>query len=207
MASAVIEKSGKTKDARCAVLTIKEAAKRYKLQMFTVEEAIRASKLPAIKVPAKKWWDEYLISTTDLDRWIDGLSQRERIMVFPCTRKGCGAHEDRWPHLHESQITPDERPIHGHFIEDNRPKDESGGLRICRTGEPDPDHWEVHIRATGDEPWTVEATVWAREFPLREERRVMAAFTVPDSPGLLAALNRAQALVDKLNASEGNVAA
>lgn len=196
-----VQKSLKAKHLEpSSVLTIKEAAKRHGLQMTTVDEAIRKGKLSALRVPAKRWWDEHLISATDLDRWIDGLSDRERLLVFPCTRKGCAAQEDHWPHIEET-ITPEGKPIHGMFLEDNRPKVESGQLRICKTGQPDPDSWEVSICAIGDEPWEVEAQVWAKdEFPLRQRPYVRAFYTIPDSPGLLAALNRAQEHADKLNA-------
>jgi hypothetical protein len=119
-------------------------------------------------------------------------------MVFPCTRRGCAAAEDHWPHV-EARITPDGLPIHGYALEDNRPKDETGVLHICKTGERDPDFWRVFIEAVGDEPWTIGVEMFAKTFPLRECDRLVAKFVVPDAPGLLAALGRVQAKVDKPN--------
>lgn len=185
-----------TTNTTTAVLTEKEAAKRLGVQRFVIRDAI-LYKASYDRLPAIDAGKGFLISAHDLDRWAESLTPRERLMVFPCTREGCAAAEDHWPHG-EAGITPDGRPIHGRALEDSRPKDESGGLRICKTGEPD--SWNVGVRAIGDEPWEVSVSASAREFPLRQELYVCAFYTIPDAPGLLAALNRAQAYADKLNA-------
>jgi hypothetical protein len=182
-----------------SLLTEKEASKRLGVPQFVIRDAILL-KASYDRLPAVGADKGFLISAHDLDRWAESLTPRERLMVFPCTRKGCAAAEDHWPHV-EGTITPDGRPIHGYALEDNRPKDETGWLRICKTGEPDPDHWQVFIKAIGAEPWTVGARVFAKdEFPLRERGHLSAEYVIPDAPGLLAALTRAQAKADKLNA-------
>lgn len=181
-----------------SLLTEKEAAKRLGVQRFIIRNAI-LYKASYDRLHAVNAGEGFLINSEDLDRWAASLTPRERLMVFPCTRKGCAAAEDRWPHV-EGTITADGRPIHGYALEDNRPKDETGLLRICKTGEPDPDFWQVFIEAVGDEPWTVGAEMFAKTFPLRERGHLDAQFVVPNTPGLLDALGRAQAKADKLNA-------
>lgn len=143
-----------TTNTTTAVLTEKEAAKRLGVQRFVIRDAI-LYKASYDRLPAIDAGKGFLISAHDLDRWAESLTPRERLMVFPCTREGCAAAEDHWPHG-EAGITPDGRPIHGRALEDSRPKDESGGLRICKTGEPD--SWNVGVRAIGDEPWEVSVS-------------------------------------------------
>lgn len=181
-------------------ITSKQAAKRIGTPLWVIHDAIEAKKLPAIA--HKKG---YLLNAVDLEHWFDNLTPGEQAAVIPCTREGCYAYVDGWPHVGDVGIgvTPEGEPIHGLHVADSTPRDPDGVATHVRTGEHPTEGWRVSLRAVGNAAWDLRVTIEAKRFPFASHCRLFAEHTVGNAAGLATALVQASELRDKLNSKLG----
>ena len=202
-----IERPAKKASAKApGLITMREAAKRHGIgQWWVIEAAIKENNIEAIrKEKFRGCWDEYLVGVESLDRWIANLTEVEKVVVFPCTRKGCCKWVDGESHMYG--VTPEGLAEHGMTIYSNYPR--VPGKQCAQwfpNHEDHPTEWLVALRATGDEPWQIVVEVknfqvWLNRSNDRGTGAYYGHHDLPDPDLLAEAMAKAVAKRDKLNA-------
>lgn len=174
-----------------------QAAKRWGIDCWSVYDAIREGKLTPVGTGKR---GEDLVLVAQVEEWLGGLTPLEKVVIFPCTRKGCSQHTDRSSHKHS--ITNEGLPRHGHHVFSNyvRVPGEKYLVQHFANPKDHPTEWTVGLRAIGDEPWEVEAEILNFQVWLPHNGcATHGVHQIPDVLLLSRMITKAVNLRDKLN--------